>query len=176
MAVSTDLIPQEGPTCLVALEEACRWLATAKSLDEVKALRDAAQSFTEHAKRREYGIKAQNDGAEIKVRAERHLGVLLAEKKIADGGNFVLPPKTLRIESSRWQRLASIPAEVFDGHIAEVRGANKELTTAGLLRLGKELEQVAGLHGRDHLRRSALELRQPGHPRIDGQPLPDDGP
>ena len=39
-----------------------------------------------------------------------------------------------KIQSSRWQKEASIPKERFEEHIKETKEAEKELTTTGIIR------------------------------------------
>ncbi len=91
----------------------------------------------------------QNRCAEIKLRAERKAGEMLAASDRSDGGR----PKTAAsvagvsayraaIESidlpertaQRWQEVAAIPAPVFERHITATKDAGEELTTASLMR------------------------------------------
>jgi hypothetical protein len=74
---------------------------------------------------------AQQDAAEIKLRAERRLGEMLTKQKMDEGGNFVLPPDVVRIASSRWQRIAALPKAKFENYIAEARDRKDEVTFAG---------------------------------------------
>jgi hypothetical protein len=46
-----------------------------------------------------------------------------------------------KTQSHRCQRIAELPEESFERHVAEVRGAGEELTTAGVLRLAREAQQ-----------------------------------
>jgi N6-adenosine-specific RNA methylase IME4 len=46
-----------------------------------------------------------------------------------------------KTDSSRWQRVANVPEETFEAHVAEVRQAEGELTTEGVLRLAKDLDR-----------------------------------
>ncbi len=83
---------------------------------------------------------AMLDAAELKLRAERRLGELLADMPKHDGNpssHDVRRVADLGVnysDSSRWQRIATIPDERFESHIAERREVG-ELTTAGALRL-----------------------------------------
>jgi hypothetical protein len=51
-----------------------------------------------------------------------------------------LPKDVNRTQSSRWQAVAGIPAAAFEEHLAEVRGREEELTTAGVLHLARTLD------------------------------------
>src|ERR1039458_7435879 len=93
---------------------------------------EAIQYLAEKAKA---GHELQNQAAELALRAKRRAGELLAERpKHPPGpapeiGNSVLPisPPTLedlgvgKIDSQRWQAVASVPRERFEQHLAEVQ-------------------------------------------------------
>lgn len=71
---------------LIKYDAACRALAEAKSVDEVKSWSDKAAAI------QAYGRMAQDktlevDAAEIRIRAERRLGELLGQQKAAGGLN-----------------------------------------------------------------------------------------
>jgi N6-adenosine-specific RNA methylase IME4 len=144
-----NIVPANNPV-LLRLDAACRALAEAKSLDVVKLLRDNAQLFQHYSRERGYGLQALNDAAEIKLRAERRLGELIPEcfphggDRRTDSTSHDVRLKDLGIsymDSHRWQKMARVPAEDFEQHVAEVRERGDELTTAGVLRLAKKLEQ-----------------------------------
>ncbi|HWG43580.1 MAG TPA: hypothetical protein VN688_12405 [Gemmataceae bacterium] len=66
------------------------------------------------------------DAAELKLRAERRLGELLAEmRRNGELGGSNSNAMTLqrqglsKIDSSRWQRIATIPEDAFEQHVAE---------------------------------------------------------
>lgn len=144
---------------LMHFDKAKHELALAVSVDEVKNIRDKAEACRAYAKQAGGTLIMQNHCAEIKVRAERKAGVLLGEmprrtaamgrpKKASDDSTLSDLDIT-KDESSRWQRMAAIPEEAFDDHIEEVKtkaaeGDNvhgAELTTEGILRLGRQLER-----------------------------------
>lgn len=58
-----------------------------------------------------------------------------------------------KMQSRRWQLAAAIPDERFEQHVAEVRDAGKELTSAGVLRLARQLRKE----------QERLEYRENGH-------------
>ena len=87
---------------------------------------------------------------EIKLRAERKAGEMLAETELDKGGRPAenqshdassLPKlKELGIEkdqSSRWQNIASIPEETFEEHIKKVINSKKELTSVSVYNLAR---------------------------------------
>jgi hypothetical protein len=160
VSVKKSLTPYQGKgtagTALMAVEHACRWLAEAKSVDDVKALKDRAEAVRVYAKQRDYSLSAQNDAAEIRLRCERRLGELLKETPKQRPGDYkrlngsTVPPSLADLgiskdDSSRWQRVAGVPEGDFEAHVAQVRQAQGELTTRGVLDLARQLgrEEVA---------------------------------
>jgi DNA repair exonuclease SbcCD ATPase subunit len=130
---------------MIRYEAACRALAEAKAVDEVQDVRSKADAM------RIYGMQAKNkslevDAAEIRIRAERRLGELLAEQKAGDGLNRgavghagpgrgnknvvvthdrVLPTLAeagiSKDLSSRAQKLAAVPKAEFEAEVGEWR-------------------------------------------------------
>lgn len=144
------LVPVAQSRGLLCLADACRALAEAKQIEEVIDLRDRAQAVQHYMRQRGESALAMLDAAELKLRAERRLGELLAEMPKHPGGrptenqsHDVTGLSGLgigRMDSSRWQKLASIDDEKWEEHIA-LKRQEGELTTAGALRLAKELQQ-----------------------------------
>ena len=136
-------------TALVRYDTACRALAEAKSVDEVKEIADKATAMKAYA-RQAKNKQLEVDAGEIRLRAERRLGELIKAqketvglnrgaagggKKDAPRGSFVEPrdvSPTLadagidKKLSSRAQKLAAVPAEKFEQHMAEWRGRVSE--------------------------------------------------
>jgi len=79
-------IPQPAETPLGRLELACRLLAEARSFDEVKVVVDLAEAARVYARQARLGLEAQNDAAEVRLRAERRAGELLAAMGKHAGG------------------------------------------------------------------------------------------
>ena len=130
-----------GVNQLVRYDAACKALAEAKSVDEVKSIRNKAEAI------RAYARQAKNrdlefDACEIRIRAERRLGgMIVAQKKTvglarpAIGSKIIgskrVPMKDTRPTlaeagidkklSARAQKIASIPEDKFEGMMAERR-------------------------------------------------------
>ena len=141
------------PRDLVLLSKAERAIAEAKTLDEVKDIRDKAAAIKAYAKKARLGQKIVVEAAAIKLRAERRLGEMIQTVELADSapGNQYTGPLELqspnndtpvclrelgitKTDSSRSQRIAKLPDEVFEGYLAENTDANREPTAAALLR------------------------------------------
>lgn len=135
-------------TQLTHFDTARREIALAKSIDEVKQIRDKAEALQHYIRQQGASLEMQNECAEIKLRAERRAGVMLTEMerhKQEDGR----PEKALqdvthnptlddlgisRIQSHRWQLEASVPEPEFEQHVAKTKAKGEELTSAGLRR------------------------------------------
>lgn len=154
-------------TSLVKYDAACRALAEAKAVDEVKDLRDKADAM------RIYAMQAKNkalevDAAEIRIRAERRLGEMLAAQKASgglnqgarvagakaganDGSSAVVSgdrrPKLSdagisKDLSSRAQKLAAVPAAEFEAEVSEWRERVEEEGRKVTTRLEKAGERA----------------------------------
>ncbi len=139
-------------------------LVESHRIDDVKDIRDKAEALRLYAKQAGEGLDNQNMMAEIKLRAERRCGELLGDMENAPTGpkpqlgNSVLPNSeapTLadmgisKMQSSRWQAIASVPEPVFEQHLATVKAAAQELTSAGVFRVSKDLDRTA-MHAAKH--------------------------
>lgn len=71
---------------LVRFDVARVALAEARSIDEVKSVRDKAEALRLYARQAGESLEMQNDIAEIKIRAERRAGELLKERDMSSGG------------------------------------------------------------------------------------------
>jgi Domain of unknown function (DUF4326) len=148
---------------LAKLTSATTWLAEARSFEDVKQIIDLAEAARTYTRAAKLGLEASNYAAEIKLRAERKAGEILRElERIPPGGNRRTPEfqdvtLTSRSEyaavlqdgeipvktAHRWQIEASIPDDLFEQHIVEVKEQQRELTSAGLRRLAAELKEAA---------------------------------
>ncbi len=147
----------DEPREIILLSSAQRALAEAKTVDEVKDLRDKAVAVKAYAKKARLGKDLVVDASIIRLRAERKLGELLREVELADsapGNQYTGPIETdaksdagpvslaelgiSRSDSSRSQRVATLPEDEFERYIAENTNQQREPTIAGALRLVKQ--------------------------------------
>lgn len=153
---------------LVKYDAACRALAQAKAADEVKLIRDKADAMRAAAKIAK-NRQLEVDAAEIRIRAERRLGELIAFQKETVGlnrgtaGNGRPKKGASRQEapkdemptlaasgidhklSSRAQKLAAVPKKEFERELDDWR----ERVSAENSRVTTKLEK----RGEDELQR-----------------------
>lgn len=132
---------------LSRISDARRALAAASSLDDVLAIRDQAEALRVYMKAASESLETANAAAEIKLRAERKAGEMLAamEKNVggrpAETGNVVLPVSSLddlgidKMQSSRWQKEASVSEEEFEKYLHQCFEQSREVTQSGLLKI-----------------------------------------
>lgn len=135
-------------TALVRYEAARTALAEAHRVDEVKDIRDKAEAMAAYA-RQAKDTDLIKHATEIKVRAERRCGELLRNAEKNTGARGAGPVAVERYdhdrptlaqmgltkdESSRYQRLADMPAEHFETAVETAKATAGEVTTAHMLR------------------------------------------
>lgn len=159
---------------LVRYDQACKALAEAKSVDEVKELRDQSEAMRAYA-RQANNKQLEVDAAEIRLRAERRLGELIRAQKETVGlrgpqhhkgggskGSRREPlpdaPPTLaeagidKKLSSRAQKLAAVPEPEFEGMLGDWRervSSENERVTTNLLRRGEREQRNASKQARE---------------------------
>jgi N6-adenosine-specific RNA methylase IME4 len=135
-------------TTLAKLDKATQMLSEIKNIDDVKKLVNLAEAARVYAREVERSLEAQNYAAEIKLRAQRRGGEILAKMEKQNGGDATRArlqrdteqKPTLddlgisKADSSRWQQIAQLPVKQFEAVIAETKEASGELTTASMLR------------------------------------------
>lgn len=149
----------KDPKEIALVSRAKRDLALATSLSDVMDIRDKAEALRMYHRQRDDAFDAQNTAAEIKVRAERRAGELIAqgqeEGTIANAGgdrksnkskshDGILILNDLGItanESSRWQAEAAVPDDEFEGYIKSCQETETEITS-------KEVEKRGRTHKR----------------------------
>jgi N6-adenosine-specific RNA methylase IME4 len=122
-----------------------RQLAEAVTVQDLKTVRDVGEAAVRLAKsRRDVGIEALLEGTEIVRRAERQLGAMLKPRQGRPGKcNSALRLSDFgieRMQSSRFQRIASLSEEQFESWIASCREAKEEMTQAAALKLATKLK------------------------------------
>ncbi len=105
---------------LERLTEATRMLAEARTIPEVRLVRDLAVAARAYAQAAGLGDEAIGHASAIKMDAERKAGDLLArmpelrDRTALGAGNSVLPALDIsKIQSSRWQALARMPEPAY---------------------------------------------------------------
>lgn len=154
---------------LVKYEAACRAIADAKAVDEVKSVMDKSKALALYARQaKNKGLEI--DAAEIRMRAERRLGEMIVNQKetvglnrgAADGGKresprgaFTEPRNTLpkladvgidKKLSSTAQKMAAVPEEKFEEMVGEWRervAQENQRVTLNLLREGDKAQRRA---------------------------------
>lgn len=139
---------------LIRYDAACRALAEAKAIDEVKDLRDKAAALKAYAK--QAGNKQlEVDAAEIRIRAERRVGQLMDEQRATVGlakgrirrGSELDPRDETAITledmgidkhlADRSRKLAKLPDERFEEIMAEHREQQATVTDSTFAKLTK---------------------------------------
>lgn len=159
---------------LVKYEAARAALAAAHRVDEVKTIRDKAQAMAAYAKQARDTQMVQW-ATEIKVRAERRCGEMLRDsaqtgaRATKDGnvhpGNKVSHAATpslrdlglTRDQSSRYQKLAAMPADHFETAVETAKATAGAVTSAHMLRLADELQATRELNDTLEKARSGLD-------------------
>jgi hypothetical protein len=137
-------MPAAAAGVLTRFEAAKRALAEAKSVDEVKQVRDQAEALRLYVKQQGESLEMQNAVAEIKLRAERKAGDLLATMPKHNGDPRSHDVTRLadlgigKMKSSRWQMEATIPEQDFDQFVHQTKEKGEELTSRALLDLARE--------------------------------------
>lgn len=126
-------------------------LQTVESVEDAIRVADYAEAVRYAARQAKAGMEAENAAAEVRLRAERRAGDLLAEIEKAQGARTDLTtsdnrkPKSEAIREAgitpstakRYQQVAAVPEPVFEEHISDAKTNGHELTTASLLRKSK---------------------------------------
>lgn len=133
-------------------------MAEAKGMDDILHIRDIAEAARVYAKAAKLGLESQNEAADIKIRAERKAGELLANMDKAKGGEHYkttcstaeqvedrLPTYTDlgidRKEAMRWQAIASLPDVTFEELIVDKKSNGDELTSSAIVHEAKKAKR-----------------------------------
>lgn len=145
-------------TALLRYDAACKAIAEARAVDEVKDIRDKAEAMRTYA-RQAKNVDLEVMASEIRLRGERRLGELLIEAKDAGQITRGQPKKNCSDEeqnsrvtledigidrklSSRAQRLGGIAEQAFEVMVARIRRDIQERgSRAALAALNTEEKQ-----------------------------------
>ena len=136
---------------LAKLDRARLMLAEARTLPDIKKIRDKAEAAKAYARAQKMGIEAQNYAGEIVAEAARRMGefLLTAEKNTGarrypkgTAKQASLPTlKELGIskkQSAICQDIARLPQEKFRAHINAVKNSGQVITISALAMVAKE--------------------------------------
>jgi len=155
-AISRARADEHVHAALARLSNAAQALENARTLPEIKKVHDVASAPVIYARAAKIGGQAAFTAEEIKLRAERKAGELLAGLERGTGPGLGVKnnsqfaksfsPYRQAIEeaeigkdtASRWQQVAAVPAPEFESYLAERRAWGEQATTAGLLKEAKE--------------------------------------
>ena len=129
---------------LITIDAALQALASANTPDELIKLANQAAALQVYARRARLGMAAQNRCAELRLRAERRLGELLATTPRLHGRPKSVPDQNTlpslselgvrdRKLSHRAQRIAAVPAREFEAYLRDAKNFAWEITTRLLL-------------------------------------------
>lgn len=162
---------------LAKLDRATQMLAEVRSVDDAVKIIDLAEAARVYAQQVKLGLEAQNHAAEIKLRAQRKAGEILADMDKAKGAavpgwnKTVLPnetpfdqPKTYdeigitRKDAHVWQTIAALPEEKFEQIVEETKSEDRELSTAALYR---ESRQEINKQQNEEIIQNGIDMRVP---------------
>ena len=141
---------------LVRFDDIGKALQKAVSVDQAKGIRDRAEALRIYAKQSGQSLVVQNRCAEIKLRAERRAGEILAEmekNKGARGKGVRFHDESAptlaelgisQAQSHRWQKIARIPWREFEAFLGTRKQESKELTSVAVLRFANQFRTAAG--------------------------------
>lgn len=135
---------------LETIDNARRELEKASTVEQIKAIREDAEFVRTRAQQSSLGIEVQNLAAELKLQAERLGGQFLTQLKLrgksrsSSRRSGVLRLKDLGIDknqSARWQLEATVPEPIFRDFVRAAHSAGREISSAALLRLARNLRR-----------------------------------
>ncbi len=134
--IPTDPLERENPILSALGESGCASLKAIRRLLDAKGVADRAEALRVLAKRIGHGLALQNRAAEIKIRAERRGGEILAESIDKKGGR---PPKKrghhVSVLADPWDFAEAVEQVEAGGHRSE---AMKWAGEGNRLSLGEE--------------------------------------
>ncbi|MBI3749066.1 MAG: site-specific DNA-methyltransferase [Chloroflexi bacterium] len=130
------------PSSLISLATARLELTQATDVGAVATLVDRLEVVRVAARKARLSLEAQNDWATLKLEAERKAGGMLTElrragelragRPNADEESALSGFGISQQQSSRWQRLSTVPEDTFRAWLEEVTESGSEVTEVGL--------------------------------------------
>jgi len=136
------------------LKHAHEMLQLAGSPKELRRVADYGEAMRYAALKAGMGVEAQNEAAELTIRAMREIGTMLIEAELRTGprnsidspGESITLPALLDMQRSqalkysmKCQQIARIPEERFEARLAGERADRQELTSAAMYRYARNL-------------------------------------
>jgi len=144
---------------LEKLDNARKALAEAETLEDIKKLESAFKGNEQALKACHQYVdetgEMQNTAAEMKIRAQRKGGKLIANLEKTPGKRKDLTSaracrgstKAEELEkvgmkpgvAGKWEKIASVPNETFERHVTQKKESKEELTSTGILNLANNI-------------------------------------
>ncbi len=144
-----------GSHQLALLDKARTALAEVRQVGDALEIRDQAKALEFYFAKHERSVEAALHAAEIRIRAERRIGELLPKKQEGKRVSCPAAGQLPRQRASEFRAIAEVPAEAFEEHLATSKAKGSTPTTAGVLKLGKQIaraehvEEVRAKGGKD---------------------------
>jgi hypothetical protein len=149
----------------MVLTDATRMLSEARSLEDLRQIRDIAEAARAYAEAHDLGKEAEQYAGEIRARAERRIGEMLKESPKHPGrpprrGDSRSAPRSHRgadepptladlgikeYQSQTWQTVAAMPEAEFEERLIEAK-ANGRVPSAEVIYREKLREGAPGDH------------------------------
>jgi N6-adenosine-specific RNA methylase IME4 len=132
---------QSSDIIISRLTQAEAALAVVGHPSDAADIADKAEAARIYAKRIGASLPVINKATTIKLQAERKAGELLAGMELHGGDRSKVTSRNLdaigitKSQSSRWQRAATVPDEVFKKYLEDADSMGREITTSGVLKL-----------------------------------------
>jgi len=141
---------------LALIDSARAALEQARTLADIGAVMEVAERARRYASAAKLGQEAVNHAARLRVDAERKAGEVLLERPKhppgptprdrSDSATY-LPPKISDLgiskqKASNWQAMARMPDTAYQRHIKAKLEADKPITTEGIVKEARKLEQA----------------------------------
>jgi hypothetical protein len=143
---------QTPSSSLISLADARLALAQATDVAAVATLVDRLEVVRLAARKARLSLAAQNDWATLKLEAERKAGGMLTELRRAGELRAGRPNNADNVaaflsgfgisqhQSSRWQRLSSVPEDAFRAWLEQMTESGAEVTEVGLTGVAARLK------------------------------------